>query len=328
MIQIQYKKINTEFQYPFTSAHGLKTHQPAFLIALTFNGVTGFGEAPAIHYYNITVDKMEEDLLAKISILQSYSFNEPSRFHHFIEHLYEGNSFLICALDMAYWDMYAQVKRKKIHEILGIEWKNIPPTDYTIGIDTIENMLQKIDEHPMPIYKIKVNNSHDLNSLRAIRKHTDSILRIDANASWDFEHAINILPELEAMNIELIEQPLAKENYAQTKILAQATTIPIIADESCVSPEDLIQCIGTFDGINIKLTKCGGITPAFEMIQEAKKNNLKVMIGNMNETEMSTYATAQFLPLLDYVDMDGPLLLKIPELKRLQYENATIHLIN
>ena len=327
MIQIKYKHINTAFRYPFGTAHGQKTHQSALLIALTFNGITGFGEAPAIHYYHVSVESMIEELLSKIEILQKYSFTTPDRFWHFCHHLFPNNNFLICALDMAYWDMYAKIKRQKIYEIWNLEWKNIPLTDYTIGMDTLEIMLEKIKENPAPIYKIKVGGQDDVNKLKIIRSHTQSIIRIDANASWSLEAALEMLPQLEALQIELIEQPLAKENFEETKILASKTSIPIIADESCVVESDVIKCANFFDGINIKLTKCGGITPAFRMIEAAKKLNLKVMMGCMSETEIGTYAIAQFLPLLDYVDMDGPLLLKIPTLKLVKYEQGLVSLL-
>jgi L-alanine-DL-glutamate epimerase-like enolase superfamily enzyme len=324
MLQIKYKQIRTEFQYPFTTAHGQKTHQPALLIALSFNGITGFGEAPAIHYYNVSVESMTEELLSKIDLLQRYSFTEPDRFWHFCHHLFPNNSFLVCALDMAYWDLYAKIKQQKMFELWNLEWKNIPQTDYTIGIDSLENMLAKIRTHPMPIYKVKVSNQEDLEKLKVIRSHTDATIRIDANASLTLEQALAMISDLEKLQIELIEQPLAKDQFEATKILAESTAIPIIADESCVSESDVAQCAGSFDGINIKLTKCGGLTPALRMIEEAKKHQLKVMMGCMSETEIGSYAIAQFLPLLDYVDMDGPLLLNIPPLKLLQYENGRV----
>jgi L-alanine-DL-glutamate epimerase-like enolase superfamily enzyme len=327
MLQIQYKNIQTPFQYPFVTAHGTKTHQAALLIAITMNGITGYGEAPAIHYYQVSVESMIDELLAKISILQKYAFTTPDRFWHFCHHLFPENPFLVCALDMAYWDMFAKIKRQKIYEIWNLRWEHIPLTDYTIGMDNIEGMLEKIKQHPMPIYKIKVGNQQDAAHLKTIRAHTDAIIRIDANASWTLSDAIQLLPLLEALQIELIEQPFAKEQFAETKQLRDLTAIPIIADESCVSEKDVAICAEYFDGINIKLTKCGGITPAFRMIQEAKKKNLKVMMGCMSETEIGTYAIAQFLPLLDYVDMDGPLLLQLPPLKLLKYEQAQVSIL-
>ncbi|HOZ51209.1 MAG TPA: dipeptide epimerase [Chitinophagaceae bacterium] len=327
MINIKYKSISTPFHHPFTTAHGLKTHQPALLIALSFNGITGFGEAPAIHYYNVTVDSMIDELVSKIEILQRYSFTEPERFWHFCHHLFPHSSFLVCALDMAYWDMYAKINRKPIYQIKSLPWENIPLTDYTIGLDTIPNMLKKIKEKPWPIYKIKCSGKDDVEIIKALRQETDAIFRIDANASWLVDEALEMLPVLAEYNIEMIEQPLAKDDWQGMKILKQETTIPLFADESCVSESDVERCCEVFDGINIKLTKCGGLTPAFRMIEKAKSLNKKVMMGCMNETEIGSYAIAQFLPLLDYVDMDGPLLLDIPELKQLKYNDGLVTLI-
>ena len=333
MLQIRTKSIQSKFVYPFTTAYGEKTHQPALLIAISFNGVTGFGEAPAIHYYDVRVEDMIETLLAKIEMLQKYAYTPPERFWHFCHHLFPDHPFLVCALDMAYWDLYAKINRKKIYELFptdllaDMDWQGTPLTDYTIGIADIETMLQIVHKHPMPIYKIKVGSSEDAEKLKIIRKHTRSVIRIDANASWSLEQALTLLPLLESLNIELIEQPFAKDRFEDTRILAEKTSIPVIADESCVSEQDVARCAGYFDGINIKLTKCAGITPALRMIQECRKRNLQIMMGCMSETEIGSYAIAQFLPLLNYVDMDGPLLLELPPLKLLRFDQARVSLI-
>lgn len=324
MLKIRYKTISTPFHYPFQTAHGIKTHQPALLIALESNGIMGFGEAPAIHYYHISVESMLEEMLRKIQVLESYAFTEPDRFWHFCHHLFPNNHFLVCALDMAYWDMYAKTKRQKIYEIWNLKWEQIPLTDYTIGIDTIENMVKKLKENPYPIYKIKVGARSDLDTIKAIRKNTNAIIRVDANAAWTLDDALQIIPELANYGIELVEQPLAKDNWEDMKILKEVTTIPLFADEACVGEHDIEKCADYFHGVNIKLTKCGGITPALRMIKDARNKGLKIMMGCMNETETGSYAIAQFLPLLDYVDMDGPLLLQVPPLKLLKYEAGKV----
>jgi len=297
------------------------------LIALSFNNVTGFGEAPAIHYYNVTVERMIEELLSKIEVLQRYSYTEPDRFWHFCHHLFPGNNFLVCALDMAYWDMYAKMNRKKIYELWNLKWEHIPLTDYTIGIDSIENMVIKMNEKPWPIYKIKLGGKEDLEVIQTLRKHTNSIFRVDANAGWSLDDALDLIPQLALCGVELVEQPLAKDNWEGMKILKEKSMLPLFADESCVLESDVDQCLEVFDGINIKLTKCGGITPAYRMIKRARELNGKVMMGCMNETETGSYAIAQCLPLLDYVDMDGPLLLDVPPLKSLRYEEGVVSFV-
>ena len=327
MLNIKYKSISTPFHHPFTTAHGLKTHQPALLIALTFNGVTGFGEAPAIHYYDVTVDGMIAQLISKIELLQRYAYTEPDRFWHFCHHLFPDQHFLICALDMAYWDMYAKMNRKTIFELNELRWGQVPLTDYTIGIDTLDKMIEKVNEKPWPIYKIKMAGRQDLDIIKTLRQHTDAVFRVDANASWTLEDAFAIIPELVKYKVELVEQPLAKDDWEGMKILKEKSVLPLFADESCVTENDVMKCCEVFDGINIKLTKCGGLTPAFRMIAQAKALNKKVMMGCMNETEIGSYAIAQFLPLLDYVDMDGPLLLDVPPLKLLGYHEGNVSIM-
>lgn len=327
MLNIKYKSISTPFHHPFTTAHGLKTHQPALLIALTFNGVTGFGEAPAIHYYDVTVDGMIAQLISKIELLQRYAYTEPDRFWHFCHHLFPDQHFLICALDMAYWDMYAKMNRKTIFELNELRWGQVPLTDYTIGIDTMDKMIEKVKEKPWPIYKIKMAGRQDLDIIKRLRQHTDAVFRVDANASWTLEDALTMIPELAKYNVELVEQPLAKDDWEGMKKLKEISILPLFADESCVTEKDVMKCCEVFDGINIKLTKCGGLTPAFRMIAQAKAFNKKVMMGCMNETEIGSYAIAQFLPLLDYVDMDGPLLLDVPPLKLLGYHEGNVSIM-
>ncbi|GBL35232.1 L-Ala-D/L-amino acid epimerase [Filimonas sp.] len=226
MLHIKYKSISTPFHHPFTTAHGLKTHQPALLIALTFNGVNGFGEAPAIHYYNVTVEGMINDLIAKIEILQRYAYTEPDRFWHFCHHLFPENNFLVCALDMAYWDMYAKMNRKKIFEIKELAWQHTPQTDYTIGIDTVEKMIEKVKEKPWPIYKIKMAGRQNLDIIKTLRQHTDAVFRVDANASWTLEDALTMIPELAKYKVELVEQPLAKDDWEGMKKLKEKSILP------------------------------------------------------------------------------------------------------
>jgi len=145
--------------------------------------------------------------------------------------------------------------------------------------------------------------------LTELRKRTNAIFRVDANAGWTLEGALLKIPILKTLGVEFVEQPLAKDAWDDMKVLKEKSSLPLIADESCVGESDVEKCVNHFDGINIKLTKCSGITPARRMITKARELNLKVMIGCMNESSVGTAAIAQLAPLLDYVDMDGPLLL-------------------
>ena len=287
-------------------------------------GIKGYGEAPAITYYNIPIEKMVEDLERKKMFVEKFAFSDPERYWHYLHHLYPANPFLVCALDMAGWDIYGKLKRKQLYQLWGLDIATAPITDFTIGIDTIENMVAKMKEKPWPIYKIKVGVDGDIDMVTELRKHTDAVFRVDANAGWTLEQALEKIPILKELGVEFVEQPLAKDNWEGMKVLYEKSTLPLIADESCVAEADVEKCHNHFHGINIKLTKCSGITPARRMITKARELGMKVMVGCMNESSIGTAAIAQLAPMLDYVDMDGPLLLAEDIAEGVNFDNGRI----
>ena len=323
-MKVSYKTYSLPFTYPFTISKGTKTHQPTFIVQLEFFAVKGYGEAPAISYYNIPVEKMISDLELKKNFVEKFSFSDPERFWHYLHHLFPDNPFLVCALDMAGWDIYGKLKRKQLHELWGLDPATAPLTDYTIGIDTIETMVKKMKEKPWPVYKIKVGTADDIEMVSALRAETEAVFRVDANAAWTLEEALQKIPVLKKLGVELVEQPLAKDHWDDMKILYENSVLPLIADESCVKETDVLKCVDHFHGINIKLTKCSGITPARRMITKAKELGLKVMVGCMNESSIGTAAIAQLAPMLDYVDMDGPLLLAEDIAEGVKFDNGKI----
>jgi L-alanine-DL-glutamate epimerase-like enolase superfamily enzyme len=301
---------NLAFRHPFTISRGTKTHQPTLIVELEHKGLRGYGEAPAISYYHLPVEKMIADLEEKKPFIQQFALTDPRRYWHYLHHLLPGNPFLVCALDMAAWDLFGQLRQEPLFGLWKLDPSLGPRTDYTIGIDSIEKMIEKIEEKPWPIYKIKLGTPDDLAIMEALRRHSDAIFRVDANAAWTVDEALAKIPRLAELGVEFVEQPLARDDWAGMKILYRQSMIPLIADESCVREEDVEACRGHFHGINIKLTKCSGLTPARRMIEKARSLEMKVMVGSMNESTIGSAAIAHLLPELDYVDMDGPLLLK------------------
>lgn len=300
---------NLPFKFPFTISKGTKTHQPTFIVELEWNGIRGYGEAPAISYYNIPVEKMEADLNARKMMVEKFAYTSPDRYWHYLHHLYPANGFLVCALDMASWDIYGKLRRQPLHKLFNANPDKMPLTDYTIGIDSIDTMLAKMQDMPWPVYKIKLGTDRDIEILKALRAGTDKPLRIDANAAWTKEEALEKITAFAALGVEFVEQPLAKDDWEGMKWLYERSPLPLIADESCVFETDVKRCVEHFHGINIKLTKCTGITPALRMINEARELGLSIMLGCMNESSIGSAALAQLAPLADYLDMDGPLLL-------------------
>lgn len=312
------------FRHPFTISKGTKTHQPTFIVELDFNGIRGYGEAPAISYYNIPVAQMEADLKAKQLFVEKFAFTTPDRYWHYLHHLFPKNGFLVAALDMAAWDIFGKLKGQPLYQLFGADPARMPITDFTIGIDSIERMLQKIEEKPWPVYKIKLGTDRDLHILEAIRKHTDKPIRVDANAAWSKEEALEKITAMATMNVEFVEQPLTKEDQEGMTWLYERSPLPLVADESCVFEQDVASCEHQFHAINIKLTKCTGITPALRMIADARVRNMKIMLGCMNESTVGSAALAHLAPLVDWLDMDGPLLLAEDLATGLDYEYGKV----
>lgn len=308
-MKIRYQAINTPFKHPFTISKGTKTHQPALLVELEQMGFTGLGEAPAITYYYIPVEKMIEDLEAKRQMLEGYRFSDPERFWHFLHHAFPQNSFLVAALDIAGWDLWGKMNNIPLYKFWCKEPFTKTLSDYTLGIDSPEKMVAKLKEKPWPVYKVKLGTADDIGIIRSLRENTDAPIRIDANAAWTADEALSKIAAFEDMNIELIEQPLAKDDWEGMKRLMAESNIPLIADESCVQEEDVAKCYDHFHGINIKLTKCGGITPALRMMEEAREKGMRVMLGSMNEISIGNAAIVHLSCLADFLDADGPLLL-------------------
>ncbi len=326
-MKLSYRQQNLPFQYPFTISNGrTKTHQPALVVALELGPFVGIGEAPAIVYYDVTVEKMIADLESKRQLVEKFAFTEPERYWHYLHHLFPDNPFLVCALDIAAWDLFGKMKGKPLYELWNTRWENTPVTDYTIGIDSIDKMVAKMKAKPWPVYKVKLGTAEDIQIMQALRQHTDAAFRIDANAGWTVEEALEKIPQLEKLGVTFIEQPLAKDNWEGMKVLFEKSSLPLYADESCVFEKDVEKCHGHFHGINIKLTKCSGITPAIRMIQKARELNLKVMMGSMNECTIGSAAIGHFLPQVDEVDMDGPLLLAEDAAEGIQFDCGQITL--
>jgi L-Ala-D/L-Glu epimerase len=319
-----YHSFQLPFRHPFTISRGTKTHQPTLIVRLEKNGLVGYGEAPAISYYHIPVEQMIADLEAKRPMIERFALTDPERYWHYLHHLLPENPFLVCALDIAAWDLFGQMVGQPLYSLWKLDPLKGPPTDFTIGLDTVEKMVAKMKERPWPIYKVKLGVPDDLAIMEELRRHTDAVFRVDANAGWTIEEALEKIPRLAALGVEFVEQPLEKNNWEGMKVLYRESALPLLADESCVGEADVDRCHEHFHGINIKLTKCSGITPARRMIQRARALDMSVMIGSMNESSIGSAAIAHLVPAIDYVDMDGPLLLSEDVATGLNFQDGRV----
>ncbi len=327
------RTFNLKLKHPFTISRESHTVQPSIIVELQSGGYSGFGEATSNPYYAITVGSMQHNLEKIIPFIESispdsYREETPEKFWQKAYTLLHHDMFALCALDMAYNDLYARKKGKKLFELWGYSTGNNPMTDYTIGIDTIEKMVSKMKELPWPIYKIKLGTKEDIAIVTELRKYTNAIFRIDANCGWTVTEALSNAIELKKLGVEFLEQPLKADNWEGHKELFEKSVLPIIADESCITEEDVAKCHNHFQGVNIKLVKCGGLTPARRMISEAKKLGMKTMVGCMTESTVGISAIAHLLPQLDFVDMDGGLLLAEDIATGITINNGVIHYSN
>ncbi|TDQ29374.1 L-alanine-DL-glutamate epimerase-like enolase superfamily enzyme [Zeaxanthinibacter enoshimensis] len=307
-VQLSLATYKLPLKHTFRISRESITHQDTLIVSLSKDGHTGFGEATTNSYYNASVGQMTAEIEAQRDTICSYQFEYPEAFHAFLKELPISN-FSRCALDIAAHDLYGKIKGEPLYSLWGTDPSQYPLTNYTIGIDSIENMVAKMKEKPWPLYKIKLGTADDVAIVRELRKHTDSVFRIDANGAWSAKETISNAPVLKELGVEFLEQPLAAGDWEGMEKVMHYSVLPVIADESCIVETDVERCALHYHGINIKLVKCGGLTPALRMIKRGKELGLKIMVGCMTESTVGISAVAQLLPQLDYVDMDGAMLL-------------------
>lgn len=309
-MQLILHPFDLRLKHTFTIAHDSRDVQPTLIVELRDGDYRGFGEATATRYYGITLDGMVAALVACRNHIESHSLSDPEPFWTAMQPHLAHHPFALCALDQAAWDLWGKQQGKPLYQLWHLDPANAPLTDYTIGIDTPERMVAKMQERPWPLYKIKLGRPDgDIALVRTLRRHTDAAFRVDANCGWSADETLAKATDLQQLGVEFIEQPLPADDWAGAKRVYEQSALPIIADESCIVESDVDRCAGYFHGVNIKLTKCGGITPARRMIARARELGLQVMVGCMTESSVGISAIAQLLPLLDYADLDGAMLI-------------------
>jgi L-alanine-DL-glutamate epimerase-like enolase superfamily enzyme len=220
-----------------------------------------------------------------------------------------GHGAARCAIDLALHDLVGKATGQPVLALLGLS-ADIPPTDFTIGIDepgvVAERATRAAD---FPALKIKLGGPQDLATLWAVRAVYDGPIRVDANTGWTRDDAERLLPEIGALGVELIEQPFPPRAYRDLEWLQERSPLPIVADESCVLPEDLEALVGIVAGVNVKLAKCGGIATARSMLDRARELGFRTFLGCMEETSLGIAGSAMVASLAEWVDLDGCLLL-------------------
>jgi L-alanine-DL-glutamate epimerase-like enolase superfamily enzyme len=300
-----------KLRHTWTTTMSSSDYRDTIQVRLTSNGVTGLGEGAPIVRYHENAEDGKKAIETIASFLQSAN---PSHFQKLMSEVsakVPGQFAAKAALDIALLDWAGKKSDLPIYKMLGLDPADAPITTFSIGIDTPETTREKVLEaEPFPVLKIKVGLNTDEATIAAVRSVTKKPLRVDANEGWkDKEEAVRKINWLETQGVEFVEQPMPADMLEETRWVRSRVHLPILADEAAVNAQAIPKLADAYDGINVKLDKCGGIQQALRMIYVAKSLGMKTMLGCMISSSVSVTAAAHLSPLVDYADLDGNLLI-------------------
>lgn len=312
-MHLRWQRRTVHLTHPFNIARTQRTattEKQVLIVEIEHEGVVGWGEAAPVSYYRQSLESAEAALDRARGLLGDDPFDLDA-IHARLDGTIGDQSATIAALDGALHDWIGKRLGVPVWRLLGLDRSRVPLTSFTIGIDDPDVVTRKVREAAAyPILKIKVGTPDDDAILRAVREAApDKTLRVDGNCGWTASNALECARHVATFGVEMIEQPLPPGDDDSVRALRAANLAPLIADESCVHEGDVVACGGVYDGINIKLSKCGGIRPALRMIHVARALGLSIMLGCMVETSVGIAAALQLAPLVDWLDLDGHLLL-------------------
>ena len=278
------------------------------------DGVEGWGEAAATPFYGETAETVAAVLPRYGEVLEDAAAGDPfalERIERALELAVGRNPAARAAISCALHDLVGKRLRMPVWKTWGLDPATAPTSSFTIGIDEPEVVRQKVREaESYPILKVKVGTPRDeaiLAALRDVAPHKPVF--VDANTGWTARQAVRALAMLEAYDVALVEQPVAKMDIEGLKEIRRHSRIPIVADESCETSRDVAKLVGAVDGVNIKLAKCGSLREALRIVHVARAHGMSVMLGCMVESTLGIAAAVQLAPLVDWVDLDGAALL-------------------
>lgn len=322
---------NLKFKRPFSIAHGIRHSTPVMFTKIEYAGHVGYGEASMPPYlaenYKTAVRFFEK---AKKVIANFSTPLEIEPILKEIDYIAKENTAAKASIDIALHDLWGKILNKPCHNIFQADQSFPLFTAYTIPIDGREGLLQRLQEaKDYKLLKIKLGSANDKKQIEEIQKHTDKEFFVDVNEGWkDKYFALDMMFWLAEKGCLFAEQPLPKEMIDEIAWLTEKSPIPIIADEAVRRLSDIEKAKGVYSGINIKLMKCAGLNEARKMITLARKNRMKLLLGCMSETSCGISAAAQIAPFFDWIDLDGPLLIKEDYFKGILFSNGEILLNN
>jgi L-Ala-D/L-Glu epimerase len=308
-MKLSHEIITLRTTHPFIIARGGSSEYRVVRVTVTDDdGATGWGEAAPSRHYGETADTVVAALPAYASVLEGADAWSLEALENAMAKAMRFNASARSAVSAALHDLAAKRLGVPLYRMWGLDPAASPPTSFTIGIAPDEETLRtRVREAaPYPILKIKLGSSWDERIIRVVREmEPTKVLRVDANAAWTPKHALEMIPLLQELGVEFVEQPLPAHEIAGLRFVRERSALPIVADESCLVSTDIPALVGAVDGINIKLAKCGGLREALRMIATARAHSMLVMCGCMVESSLGITAAAHLAPLLDCADLDG-----------------------
>jgi L-alanine-DL-glutamate epimerase-like enolase superfamily enzyme len=311
-LKLSYTPYSLKFKHPFGLAYGTRTTTEVVYVQIESDGLVGYGEAALPPYLGETQASVIAFLNKAAAILKGYKL--PFLMEdviNAIDVITENNNAAKACIDTALHDLLGKYLNKPVYTLLGLEKPQPKNTSVTISIGELNLIPQKLEElAEYKILKIKLGNKEDKQIIECIRTYTDKPLVVDVNQGWTNKHAaLEMIEWLNTKNILFVEQPLAKNNYDDMAWLSERSPIAIIADESMLRFNDMDKITNCFNGINLKLMKCTGLFEAVKIIHYAKQKGLKINVGCMSESSCGIAAAAQLMQHVDWIDLDGPLLI-------------------
>ena len=308
-MKISYNPFELNLKHPFTIAKFSRTSTPIMLMEISYEGYTGFGEASMVPYMGENIESAMA-FMAKVDLSWLKSPFDFEELIAYLDSIAPGNPNIKAAVDIALHDLRGKMEQKPCFQYFSSDPANMPPTSYTLGIDTPEVLLQKIKEgENCHIIKVKLGRDNDKDLINTIRSASDKPLYVDANQGWtDRQQGLDMVCWLHEQGVVLIEQPMAKDDPDSNAWITEQSPIAIVGDESVQRFADVEKAQGVYHAINMKLMKSAGMHEGYRMIMKAKELGLKTMIGCMSETSCGTLAAAALAPLCDWADLDGPFL--------------------
>ena len=317
---VDFRPLPLKLTHTWTIARGSATEKKNGLLTLTADGVTGYGEAAANVRYKQSYDTAEQAFARVKSAVEGLSPWEHLLWLERAEKAAGDDYEVVAALDMALWDWKGKKVGRPVHELLGMPKDRMVVTTFSIGIDTAEVMKQKVKEaEKYPFLKVKVGLPSDEENFAAIRSVTKKPIRVDANEGWGVDEAIRKIAWLKEQGVEFVEQPLPASKNDEMRRVKAASVLPLVADESVLHPKDVAPLVGLFDGINVKVQKCGGITRAYELAALGRALGFTLMLGCMIESSLGIASGVAVAPLFDILDLDGNLLVSNDPFKGLTF---------